>query len=221
LRGIKKLGIGCVAGIVGLVTFLVVLSVLGTALGWLISPLGNPIVTIVGFVGVTLVGGFAVLVTWQTIVRLHRLLGLKSERELFTDKLSRLLAPGETVRAVLAGGVAHDAPGWSQVMPVMGTLETGVVTLGEFLESKCGLALTDRRLLLVRERPLADPDVRDYPIGELRVTEFKLGSSGMTLTVTSDRYPPVSIGFNYALDGEHGEQRRAAETFATAIGRRA
>jgi len=218
LRGIKQLGIGCFAGTVGLVTFLVVLGVLGKALGWLISPLGDPIVTIVGLVGVIVVGAIAWVVTWQTIVWLHRLTGFKTERELFIDTwLPRLLQPGETVRAVLAGGVAHDAPAWSHAVPVMGT-DAGLVTASEFLESTCGLVLTDRRIVLVREHPSRDPDVRDYPITDSSVTDFRMGPSSLVLSVSDRLHPPLSIGFNFVLDRE---QRHAAETLATVLGSRA
>jgi len=181
----------------------------------LIGPLDDGTATVLGVLGFIAGAAVGVTVGWKVLRVIGRIFGVKSDRDLIADWLQPRLEVGEVIRAVLSGAVVHDAPQWAAVVPVLGN-EAGVVTASEFLDSIYSLALTDRRIWLVRKRPFHETESRGYPIDEVELSAFDLGRSAVTMTLRPGHDQELKLAFNYVLNGP---MKRDAETVGKVIRR--
>ena len=96
--------------------------------------------------------------------------------------------------------MAHDAPRWSYwvLLPIRNPTLT---PLAKFLETTYRLVVTDRRLWVIAKRKSGFAGV--YPIGDVRVTSFRLGTSGsLTLDLGADRSLSLVVKRSARRDAE-------------------
>jgi len=208
MQFLRRLVVGCLAATAGFIAFFLVVYGSAAVLLPLIGPPDDGTASVLGILGFVAGAVVGVTVGWKVLRAIGRVFGVKSDRDLIADWLQPRLEVGEVIRAVLAGAVVHDAPEWAAIVPVLGN-ESRVVTASEFLDSIYSLAVTDRRMWLVRKRPFHEIESRAYPIGDVTLSAFDLGGSAVRMTLRPGGDQELKLVFNYVLDGP---MKRDAET---------